>query len=953
MPSSLEDWQNRLDAHFCALAVARTTLGYPLFALEHGLAHDEIEEIAKLLRSRLTTDRPLATHWLLWVVYATELGYDYDGDEYWQSFEERTPHWRERASRPRLRSWFSKFQATYQGVIPSGPWADWFSIIAWPITHAILPKYLQLQFARTLHGLRYRLASLDTLTPSAIGRLLSTGAWDASSRFREFLQQEELAGRIVIALLSDRSIDGQSPIHARTLERIASDLERVWSAREWLKEARRVVAERFKGTGRAPVRSEGDRESWHAEEKGAVTPVTSIRPTLLLRRSGALTWSAVIEVPNFSSIAKLNPDIRTFLRGTRCRVAGTGDTWLPAGWLLSSTQKRVLKAWPDVRRRMVEFERPHPTLDHLLDSECRLTAGPVWLCRIRADGIAVEIAGRIVRAGQKYVVLSGAGLPSDHRFMTSCHVECDGINAGLLSLPDTLSLEDTNWLQQRGLQVARNIRLWSAGLGARAWDGEGHSEWITTEAPCFGVVHDHPIDAYIFRLDQDPPTVIDAGAVGQPVFVRIPPLAAGRHSLSIKAQRAGVPFAPQIEGFVTLEVREPEPWVPGTTSHTGLVVYLDPHDPSLDTFWEGNVAVSILGPEGHQVTCSISLSNARGEEILSQQIGIFDLPIMSSVWSNRFDQFVSDENYAWKYLEAASGRFIVIGDELGQHVARLERDIKPLRWVCRSAHHTTTTRLIDDTGQDESATAEFLSFRWPATSVSLEIASALVGLEAQPPGGLYIAQHGEHRDALIVSSPQVSDGFRGLVVEPDLRVLIDHADAIGTAFHLLEIWNEARLVGPLAGIRRDRVIRGLVRFLYSGLCGSRWSEAEATYLSNNASESALQRLERSVGGPPGFAIVLRRDYEKMEAGTGPGTQWFADAASRYHVCSEKQLCEFALRLASQPHRLSSFYGENLAGIVRRTSDKTVLLRGARLVALLAAVRVAGASGSTIPRWKWQ
>jgi hypothetical protein len=30
---------------------------------------------------------------------------------------------------------------------------------------------------------------------------------------------------------------------------------------------------------------------------------------------------------------------------------------------------------------------------------------------------------------------------------------------------------------------------------ARAWDGEGHTEWLTTESPCFGIVHDHPSPA--------------------------------------------------------------------------------------------------------------------------------------------------------------------------------------------------------------------------------------------------------------------------------------------------------------------------------------------------------------------------------------------------------------------------------------------------------------------------
>jgi len=254
MPMPLEDWQRRLERHFTQLAKARSHSGFPLFALEHDLTDSEFEEIGTQLRSRLALGLRLDPHWLLWVVYATELGYDYDGGEYWHSFEERTPRWRDKGSRNQIREWFSRFQLVYQGVTPSGTWAGQFPIIAWPITHAILSKYLQWQFAKALYDLRYRLAGLEALSPEAVGQLLAANAWEASSRFQEFLQQEALTGRIVLALLSDRNVEGQSPIYPQTLQRLVSGLERVQSTREWLKETRRFVADRLKG--RAGVRRE-------------------------------------------------------------------------------------------------------------------------------------------------------------------------------------------------------------------------------------------------------------------------------------------------------------------------------------------------------------------------------------------------------------------------------------------------------------------------------------------------------------------------------------------------------------------------------------------------------------------------------------------------------------------------------------------------------------------------
>src|SRR6202035_977905 len=134
MPMPLDAWQSRLEDHFGKLAESRSGSGFPIFALEHGLDHAELDEIGDLLRSELATGKRLSPRWLLWVVYATEQGYGYDGTEYWISFEENTPYWRGYAGARRLRSFFSEFQKSYNGVIPSGPWADYFCNISGPIT---------------------------------------------------------------------------------------------------------------------------------------------------------------------------------------------------------------------------------------------------------------------------------------------------------------------------------------------------------------------------------------------------------------------------------------------------------------------------------------------------------------------------------------------------------------------------------------------------------------------------------------------------------------------------------------------------------------------------------------------------------------------------------------------------------------------------------------------------
>src|SRR5215475_1627266 len=128
MAMPLEEWQKRLDKHFTQLARSRSSSDLPIFALEHDLTTEEFREISAQLRERISLGLRLETHWLLWVVYATELGYDYDGDEYWYSFEQRTPRWKDRGSRNQLRDWFSRLRVAYHGVTPTGPWAECFRI---------------------------------------------------------------------------------------------------------------------------------------------------------------------------------------------------------------------------------------------------------------------------------------------------------------------------------------------------------------------------------------------------------------------------------------------------------------------------------------------------------------------------------------------------------------------------------------------------------------------------------------------------------------------------------------------------------------------------------------------------------------------------------------------------------------------------------------------------------
>jgi len=940
MGMSLDKWQERLERHFESIARTRAGSGFPIFALEHGLHIDEIEEISSLLLFRLKSRLPFTPHWLLWLIYATERGYSYKGDEYWLSFEEQTPHW-EFADRTKVFGWFWKFCEAYDGVIPSGPWATHFRIIAWPITHAILPKYLQYQFAKALYNLRWRLASSVSLVPASLGRLLVANIQHPSSRFREFLQQEELAGRIVLALLGEAPAEGMEPIYKPTLQRIISDLEEIQSARDWLNETRTTVRDRFKGI------SNGTWSTRPHTIDGDSDPILSnvarlnIRPNLMLRHSGGGTWSVVLEISSFKDVAELNADLQSFLQSTRCRLNGAAD-FKPGGWLLSRNRKGILKIWPDNKKPLIQFEQKNSKLELLLDSECQMSPGPVWLFRLASDGTAREIIGRIVRPNCSYVIVTTDDLPRPHDCAIPCKIDCMGVKALRLSMPPNVLKETNAWLDQLGLQVARTIRIWPAGLPGRGWDGEGSSEWLTTETPCFGIAHDHPLDSYVVRLNYGAEATIKAEKMGHPTFIRIASLPVGRHLLAIKAHqnnsRDALTQKHSLEGFVELKVREPEPWIPGNMSHSGLIVSSDPHDPDLDTFWRNEVRLWAYGPESYTVAFAVSLQARDGREILAAPVGgPMNLPVTPETWRKSFGQFLEHEDHAWSYLGAASGRLTIMGEALGECSLTFEHEARPLRWALQRHHGSIFIRLVDDTGQEQSEpTILFFHMENPLKGIRFSADEGFSGIEVEPAGGLFFAMHGRHFDSIVVSTGLTANGLKGLGVQPNFSELRRGLISIADALISLCFWHDSRLYGFLVNIRYQTVLDGLHRVILGALCGYKWIKAEDDFLNNQKSPQMLSQLKRAVGHHPGFCEILSQNYSRMKEGINKVSRWYEDMAARFGVCEDRNLCNFALRLSCQSLNVSDTFNLELNQMIKKIKENPIILRGARLLRLLNA-----------------
>jgi hypothetical protein len=329
------------------------------------------------------------------------------GLEYWDSFASAFPCWPLYGDRNQIRDWYRRFASEFRGLTPSGPWARHFPIIAWPITQAILPRYLQRHFADHLYQLRYALARSSELTLDEIGSFLSERYSGDSSRFEGFLQQKALTARIVMALGLEESADVVTPIEAATLGRIARDIDKLGSSGARLREVRRVLRDvRFVNSLKhgfapsAPTRTVVD----------AAKVVRGERPRLVARPIDAQTWHVALSIPDLATPlrqAGLSP--HDFERArSRFRVFGDGSAWIPGRALFSYTgqSSEKLAAYPTTDRHVFEFDRPLPQVEAALRERLVFPAQPLRLLKIRTDGSAFEVAGRHVRAGQSYLLIS-------------------------------------------------------------------------------------------------------------------------------------------------------------------------------------------------------------------------------------------------------------------------------------------------------------------------------------------------------------------------------------------------------------------------------------------------------------------------------------------------------------------------------------------------------------------
>ncbi|MGH3277460.1 MAG: hypothetical protein ACRDNZ_24435 [Streptosporangiaceae bacterium] len=962
MPTDLAQWNERLSRHFAELRqVRRRAEDLPLFALEHGLNQAEILDLSEGIRRHILNGGPLRAHSLAWIVYAAEIGYRYSGDEYWQTFDASTPGWALRGDHYWVRARFREFHKEFGGAEPTGAWAEHFTIICWPITHAILPRDLQQQLARILYELRHSFSKELLEAPTSLGEAVAARSWNATARFQKLAQETALVGQIAAALLLQGNVGTDTLIHRATLQRIGQDVERERLGREWLKDARRFAQERARIRGLVVASSRQTAMPRKPAEARAEAMALGIEPRLVLRPANNFrgSWELSLEIPDLSHLLHRFPATQSVLSNSRCVVAGAAGRPLARGRCLHGPQHVALSRWPRADEVLLKFEPSHPLLEFLLRTDCLLRPTSPWLFKIASDGLAYEMRGLRARAGGRYVLVSLGDAPMSGAHVRPITLNCQGVVGALLELPDALTPEWEAELRRLGVTQAKSIEVWPAGLAAAVWDGEGYGEWLASEQPCLAIGCDHSVAQLVVSLTHEAPLQISDVRPGEPIFIELPKLAVGLHKVSFAARGAEGVTAEAIGDLdVLMRVREARPWSSGISPHGPLSVDVDPPAPTLEQFWEGQVEISVRGPPGRPIKCRVSmLTSASDFPAFMRVLPPLNLPADSDQWQRHFDKHLRESKDCQRvYDEARRCDLEFSAEEFGGFTLACEREFKPLRWAIRRSGDGQVAKLYEDVGTEDMPIVSRILFEKPCVIEPLESKREY---SAPTTGGLYLARLHEFSAAIILGP--IVHTFGDLEFNPTITNTDRSVPAILRMVECSSVWAAARLPGDIfSAQRRRKVLRALASHLSYVIAEGGWADAERAAATGTS--EGLITLRRAISknreaAEIGSALSVELVVLSKMARDARADR-FAALARLFLQLSppdHRWISELALRLASHPMGVEAWAGDRLTEGITKLLERPTLIRAARFLVISTDRQLdSSISGNEIyASWSWK
>jgi hypothetical protein len=801
--------------------------------------------------------------WLPWIVHATEIGYNFSGHEYWKTFQKETSGWWKHGSRKWLKKQFKRFHHEYGGIEPSGEWAEHYSFIAWPVVNAILADDLRDHLIDVLHAVRDMLRVEDGQDAVRLGRQIRISAQSrshVSRRFVQFAQQERLVGHIASVLLSSEHNTGQALIEETALRRIVNELED--EQRTQLEEASRSARE-----GAAASRGADTLEE----------AVRALRASLSVRPVGEDEYRISLEIPSLAPLLEEDEAFEAALTKSDATIEGAQRNLLPPRALVTGPTEIRLKTWKLPNSRLLAFkDAPDEDAaakgakvlnDHLFD----VGQGP-WLFKLRKDGTGKNIRSRRVRPGNPYILAGDQSKIAGLDIGAPIHIQADGITGRRIELGKPLSAQEEAAFQELDFEIKGEVDVWPAGVVPASFDGQEEATWLTTDTPMLGIRSNLAVTQYEISLDGEGATST-VGAPGEgPVFVQIPGLSVGAHTLTVSAETN----SGRQEEQLRIKVRRPERNRGENAKIWPLHVVVGSPSASLEELWEAEVELSAQGPKGRDVEVALELYAQDGTEPLAAEQRVMPLPITENDWTQFVQEHCLHSSDLVKHFDEAYKADVRIdGGIIGSKTISFERRRTLLRWKLIDQEGERKIQLLDDT--DESPQTQIrrydpgqpLDSTRPDTPGSEETNPEKI-FETHPSGGLWQTEAGEYTATRIVAPAETE-------IEWKLEEISSTVEEVKQAIHAQRLWKNADARDKDSIALQKAVLDRLQEMIVRALCGAEWMESEKRWIAN-PTEKNREDLEAMVDKRPGRANPAEEALADL--GTAPGMEemktWIRD-----------------------------------------------------------------------------
>lgn len=920
----LGEVQSRLEAHFTLLARQRSTRGYPVFALEHDLSPDDVVNLGAALSEDLTTSRAVrAEYWLPWIVFAAEVGYAYDGDEYWTSFRNRIPGWERFGDRDVIRDLFVKLGAEFSGFTPKGRFAEHFTIIAWPIAHSILPQDLQQRFARHLHEVRWELASQIGRGIAGIAGVLASGPQEGSSRYRNLLQQTDLLAHVVLALRDQDIDDAASPIYKPTLSRIVGDIGRRRIAAGWLRETTRILRE-----SRTNVSADfGRPDRTQTAEAGR----TAQGVRLVAQRRADGRWSLGTSLPDIQSLMRFGGLDPKILNDTRVRMFDVTDSWRPGRALLAMSRKEFpITRLPPVPRAPVIQAESSGQLDALLSSAACVVGESPWLLRVQDDGIARQVLGKHIRSHELYVVVAGAPLDDETVRDLGASEEPSTIPDAKFYVIDTgeqISDRQLAAIARAQLGFSVRVNIDPLGLLPRLDGANGSTVWLPDEELLLRISTDHEVMEFVVSVDTK--ETLRIAAHGRREFVvSAGNLPLGRHAISVHTIAAGA-HGTSARGAeaetIMVEIRAPAPWQTAIRTKAGFSAAVHPFGARLEQLLDRSASISINGPSDRTVHVEAVPRDPNGHAAAVCELGNLRLPTDKET-VRRVLEHLTDERFSDAIMSSPHVDLRFKVEELGAASIGFPHVVQPLRWKRETLNGTQKARLVDEAGKDDEVRIDRYDVVTPDKAAPLDRRDCAKGIDIAYPGSLVAVRLKDKWTSTLIGSAMVQKRTSLKDIGAEIRFAIEDPKKLGRLLTLYRLWRIARPLGPLAAVRKSKVLdefEDRVAFL---MCGKQWAVGARSFRAGGGDEASVVALQREVGGSAGFAARIRgMDWSRYRSDSGNLIAEFSRHSATYKVCDDGDLCKLSVELAFQPAAVPP---NDETGRLAKLSLNGVLARGA-------------------------